>query len=61
MRLEDLVKQVRDMVGHDQFEASPRQQFSSGRELINAVKTRREEAQTFKALAQDVDAEIAGG
>lgn len=49
------------MVGHDQFEASPRQQFSSGRELINAVKTRREEAQTFKALAQDVDAEIAGG
>ena len=61
MRLGDLVKQVRDLAGHDQFEAAPRQQFSSGRELINAVKTRREEAQAFKALAQDVDAEIADG
>ena len=49
------------MAGHDQFEAAPRQQFSSSRELINAVKIRREEAQAFKALAQDVDAEIAGG
>nr|WP_293823862.1 hypothetical protein [uncultured Corynebacterium sp.] len=49
------------MAGHDQFNPAPRQQFSSGRELINAVKTRREEAQAFKALAQDVDAEIAGG
>ena len=61
MRLGDLIKQVRDMAGHDQFDPTPRQQFSSGRELINAVKTRREEAQAFKALAQDVDAEIAGG
>ena len=61
MRLGDLVKQVRDMSGHDQFESVPRQQFNSGRELINAVKARREEAQAFKALAQDVDAEIAGG
>lgn len=61
MRLGDLIKQVRDMAGQDQFNPAPRQQFSSGRELINAVKTRREEAQAFKALAQDVDAEIAGG
>lgn len=61
MRLGDLVKQVRDMSGHDQFDAAPRQRFNSGRELINAVKARREEAQAFKALAQDVDAEIAGG
>ena len=61
MRLGDLVKKVRDLAGHDQFNPAPRQQFSSGRELINAVKTRREEAQAFKALAQDVDAEIAGG
>ena len=61
MRLGDLVKQVRNMAGHDQFNPTPRQQFSSGRELINAVKTRREEAQAFKALAQDVDAEIADG
>ncbi|WP_262347315.1 winged helix-turn-helix domain-containing protein [Corynebacterium aurimucosum] len=49
------------MAGHDQFNPAPRQQFSSGRELINAVKTRREQAQAFKALAQDVDAEISGG
>lgn len=61
MRLGDLIKQVRDMAGHDQFDPTPRQQFTSGRELITAVKTRREEAQAFKALAQDVDAEIAGG
>lgn len=61
MRLGDLIKQVRDMAGRDQFESTPRQQFSSGRELINAVKTRREEAQAFRALAQDVDAELAGG
>lgn len=61
MRLGDLVKQVRDMAGHNQFNPTPRQQFSSGRELINAVKSRREEAQAFKALAQDVDAEIADG
>ncbi|WP_257183691.1 replication initiation protein [Corynebacterium cystitidis] len=61
MRLGDLVKQVRDMAGHDQFNPAPRQQFSSGRELINAVKSRREEAQAFNALAQDVDAEIADG
>jgi len=61
MRLGDLVKQVRDLAGHDQFNPAPRQQFTSGRELINAVKSRREEAQAFKALAQDVDAEIADG
>src|SRR5699024_10295911 len=40
--------------------AKPRQQFSSGGELINAVKTRREEAKRFKALSQDVEAELAG-
>lgn len=61
MRLGDLIKQVRDMAGYDQFNPTPRQQFSSGRELINAVKSRREQAQAFKALAQDVDAEIADG
>jgi len=61
MRLGDLIKQVRDMAGNDQFDPTPRQQFTSGRELINAVKTRREQAQAFKALAQDVDAEISGG
>lgn len=58
MRLGDLIRQVRDLSGTDQYEAAPRQQFKSGRELINAVKTRREEAQAFKTLAQDVDAEV---
>ena len=61
MRLGDLIRQVRDLAGTDQYEAAPRQQFKSGREFINAVKTRREEAQAFKALAQDVDAEVSAG
>ena len=61
MRLGDLIRQVRDLAGTDQYEAAPRQQFKSGRELINAVKTRREEAQAFKTLAQDVDAEVSAG
>ena len=61
MRLGDLIRQVRDLAGTDQYEAAPRQRFKSGRELINAVKTRREEAQAFKALAQDVDAEVSAG
>lgn len=60
MRLGDLIRQVRDMAGQLQFQAPPRQRFTSGRELINAVKARREEAQAFKDLAQGVDAEISG-
>lgn len=57
-RLADLLKEVRAMMGHPPHEKMPRQQFSSGRELINAVKARREEAQAFKALAQDVENEL---
>lgn len=56
-RLADLLKEIRTMTGQEQY-TKPRQQFSSGRELINAVKTRREEAQAFKALAQDVETEL---
>jgi len=41
MRLGDLIRQMRDLAGIDQYEAAPRQQFKSGRELINAVKNRR--------------------
>lgn len=52
-----LIKVVRDISGIDTSE-KPRQQFRSGRELITAVKTRREEAQAFKALAKDVEAEL---
>lgn len=47
MRLGDLIKEVRAMSGQSQYEKT-RQQFTSGRELITAVKTRREEAQAFK-------------
>lgn len=56
-RLGDLIKEVRAMSGQLQYEKT-RQQFTSGRELITAVKTRREEAQAFKALAAEVEKEI---
>lgn len=57
IRLGDFIKQVREMAGLDQYEKAP-QKFTSGRELINAVKTRREQAEAFKALAQDVESEL---
>ncbi|WP_052461452.1 replication initiation protein [Corynebacterium glutamicum] len=58
-RLGDLLAGVRSMIGQTQY-SKPQQRFSSGRELINAVKARREEAERFKALAQDVETELAG-
>ena len=58
IRLQDFLRQVREMAGQSQHVKNKRQQFNSGRELINAVKTRREEAQAFKALADDVENEI---
>lgn len=58
IRLQDFLRQVREMAGQSQHVKNKRQQFSSGRELINAVKTRREEAQAFKTLADDVENEI---
>ncbi|AGG68073.1 replication initiation protein [Corynebacterium callunae] len=58
-RVGDFLKELRTMTGQEQY-TKPRQQFSSGRELITAVKTRREEAQRFKALSQDVESELAG-
>lgn len=61
MRLGDLVKNARDLAGLDPHETTPAQkQFSSGRELIEAVKARREEAEAFRALAKDVESELAG-
>lgn len=61
LRLGDLVKNARDLAGLDPHETTPAQkQFSSGRELIEAVKARREEAEAFRALAQDVESELAG-
>lgn len=58
IRLQDFLRQVREMAGQSQHVKNKRQQFNSGRELINAVKARREEAQAFKALADDVENEI---
>ena len=58
IRLQDFLRQVREMAGQSQHIKNKRQQFNSGRELINAVKTRREEAQVFKALADDVENEM---
>lgn len=46
------------MTGEPEHKTTSRQQFNSGRDLINAVKTRREQAQAFKTLARDVEAEL---
>lgn len=60
-RLADLIREIRDMTGTPHHEKHTHQQFTSGRELINAVKTRREEAQRFKQLAHELDAEMGDG
>lgn len=59
-RLTDLLKEVRTVADLPQHEQEQRQRFTSGRELINAAKARREEAEAFKALAHDVENEMAG-
>lgn len=38
----------------------PAPEYSNGCELIEAVKAHREEAETFRALAKDVENELAG-
>ena len=58
-RLADLLREVRALTGQEAKQRSTRQQFSSGRELLEAAKTRRQEAEAFKALANDVEAELA--
>lgn len=55
MRVGDLIKEVRKI---NPVKHTPTQQFTSGRELINAVKARREQAQLFKTLALDVASEV---
>lgn len=37
---------------------SPRQEFSSERELIETVKARREQAQAFRAIADEIEVEM---
>ncbi|WIM67540.1 replication initiation protein [Corynebacterium breve] len=60
IRLGDVIDQVRELAGQPGYRPTPRQQFTSGREFINAVKTYREEAQALKAFAGGVEAEISG-
>ena len=57
-RLGDFIMEIRTVTGDTQHESPKRQEFSSGRELIETVKARREEAQAFKALTQDVETEL---
>jgi len=58
-RLADLIEEVRAMTGETSPAAkTPHQKFSSGRELLEAVKARRAEAEAFKAMADDLDGEL---
>ncbi|MGO2637344.1 replication initiation protein [Corynebacterium variabile] len=59
-RLADLIEEVRAMTGKTTPTAAeaPRQKFSSGRELLEAVKARRAEAEAFKAMADDLDGQL---
>lgn len=57
-RLGDFIMEIRTVTGEAQHESPKRQEFASGRELIETVKARREEAQAFKALTQDVETEL---
>ncbi|MDK4235933.1 replication initiation protein [Corynebacterium propinquum] len=50
-RLSDFIREVREVADEPQH-VSPRQEFSSGRELIETVKARREPAQAFRAIAK---------
>jgi len=58
-RLADLIEEVRTITGETSpTAANKQQQFSSGRELIEAVTARRAEAQAFKALATELADEL---
>ncbi|WPF67349.1 MULTISPECIES: replication initiation protein [unclassified Corynebacterium] len=60
MRLGDLVKHARDLAGvAPQETPQPKQQFASGRELIEAVKARREQAVQARELFKSLDKELA--
>lgn len=58
-RLGDLIEEGRAVTGEDgSTRRTEAQSFTSGRELLEAVKARRAEAATFKALADDLAAEL---
>ena len=58
-RLGDFIVELRTITGDPQRESPKHQEFTSGRELIETVKARREEAQAFKALTEGVEVELA--
>ena len=47
-------------IGNTMLTNIPAPEYSNGRESIEAVKGRREEAEAFRALAKDVENELAG-
>lgn len=58
-RLADLIEEGRAMTGEPApGEHRPAQKFTSGRELLETVTARRKEAEAFKALAEDLDADL---
>lgn len=58
-RLTDLLQQVKRMNGDPATAPhNTRQKFSSGRELLEAVKARRAEAESFKAMAAEFDGDL---
>ncbi len=58
-RLGDLIEEGRAVTGEDgSTRRTEVQSFTSGRELLEAVKARRAEASTFKALADELAAEL---
>ena len=57
-RLAELLREVRTIMGTPVKENTRRQQFTSGRDLIDTVKKRRKEAEAFKAIAQDVENDL---
>ena len=58
-RLSSLIEEVRAMTGDTAPQAARRQQkYTSGRELLEAVKARRAEAEAFNAMAADLDGDL---
>lgn len=58
-RLSSLIEEVRAMTGDTAPQAARRQQkYTSGRELLEAVKARRSEAEAFNAMAADLDGDL---
>ncbi|GAC81973.1 Replicase family protein [Gordonia malaquae] len=58
-RLGDLIEEGRAVTGEDgSTRRSEAQSFTSGRALLEAVQARRAEAETFKALADELAAEL---